>query len=41
MTIIQPNKVVTYFYMPDVCLSVVQDGVGNVLLLQLTEVSNE
>jgi hypothetical protein len=41
MTIIQPNKVVTYFYMADVCLSVVQDGVGNVLLLQLTEVSNE
>lgn len=41
MTIIQPNKVVTYFYMADTCLSVVQDGVGNVLLLQLTEVPNE
>lgn len=35
------DKVITYFYMPDVCLSVVQDGVGNVLLLQLTEVPNE
>ena len=35
------DKVITYFYMSDVCLSVVQDGVGNVLLLQLTEVPNE
>ena len=41
MTIIQPNKVITYFYMDAMCLSVVQDGVGNVLLLQLTEMPNE
>lgn len=41
MTVFQPDKVITYFYMADVCLSVVQDGIGNVLLLQLTEVPNE
>jgi len=35
------DKVITYLYMADVCLSVVQDGKGNVLLLQLTEVPNE
>lgn len=41
MTILQPDKVITYFYMPEACLTVVQDGIGNVLLLQLTEVPNE
>jgi hypothetical protein len=41
MTVFQADKVITYFYMADACLSVVQDGVGNVLLLQLTEVPNE
>jgi hypothetical protein len=35
------DKVITYFYMDAMCLSVVQDGKGNVLLLQLTEVPNE
>lgn len=41
MITLNTNKVITYFYMADVCLSVVQDGKGNVLLLQLTEVPNE
>lgn len=41
MTVLQPDKVITYFYMPETCLTVVQDGKGNVLLLQLTEVPNE
>jgi hypothetical protein len=41
MITINSNKVITYFYMEEVCLSVVQDGKGNVLLLQLTEVPNE
>ena len=41
MTVFQADKVITYFYMDAMCLSVVQDGVGNVLLLQLTEVPNE
>lgn len=41
MTIFQADKVITYFYMEEMCLSVVQDGKGNVLLLQLTEVPNE
>jgi hypothetical protein len=35
------DKVITYFYMEGMCLSVVQDGKGNVLLLQLTEVPHE
>jgi hypothetical protein len=41
MITINSNKVITYFYMSEICLSVVQDGKGNVLLLQLTEVPNE
>jgi hypothetical protein len=41
MITLNVNKVITYFYMEGVCLSVVQDGKGNVLLLQLTEVPNE
>lgn len=41
MTVLQPDKVITYFYMSEACLTVVQDGIGNVLLLQLTEVPNE
>ena len=41
MTIFQADKVITYFYLEGVCLSVVQDGKGKVLLLQLTEVPNE
>jgi len=41
MITLNSNKVITYFYMQEVCLSVVQDGKGNVVLLQLTEVPNE
>ena len=41
MITLNTNKVITYFYMDEVCLSVVQDGKGKVLLLQLTEVPNE
>jgi hypothetical protein len=41
MITLNSNKVITYFYIESMCLSVVQDGVGNVLLLQLTEVPYE
>jgi len=41
MITINSNKVITYFYMEEVCLAVVQDGKGKVLLLQLTEIPNE
>jgi len=41
MITINSNKVITYFYMEEMCLSVVQDGKGKVLLLQLTEMPNE
>ncbi len=41
MITLNSNKVITYFYMEGMCLSVVQDGKGKVILLQLTEVSHE
>lgn len=38
---ITQGKVITFFYMNDICLSVVQNGNGDVELLQLTEVVHE
>lgn len=38
---ITQGKVITFFYMTDICLSVVQNGNGDVELLQLTEVVHE
>jgi len=41
MIFIPEDKVITFFYMGNTCLSVIQSGNGTVELLQLTEISNE
>lgn len=41
MTVINPNKVTTYFYLEDHVITIIQDGKGKVELLQLSEMPNE
>ena len=41
MTVINPNKVTTYFYLENHVITIIQDGKGAVELLQLSEMPNE
>lgn len=41
MTVINPNKVTTFFYLENHVITVIQDGRGTVELLQLSEMSYE
>ena len=41
MTVINPNKVTTFFYLENHVITIVQDGKGDVELLQLSEMPNE